>query len=64
MVRRKLSDAEKWQAVGMVRAGMTQRQVAERHNVSHSVKSRLMSRLNETVDDGDPIRPLREKIDC
>ena len=48
MVRRKLSDAEKWQAVGMVRAGMTQRQVAERHNVSHSVISRLMSRLNET----------------
>ena len=41
MTHRKLSDAERWQAVGMVRGG-------ERFNVSHSVIVRLKQRVNQT----------------
>ena len=37
MDHRKLSDAERWQAVGMVRGGMSYIKTAERLNVSHSV---------------------------
>ena len=37
MAHRKLSDAERWQAVGMVRGGMSYIKTAERFNVSHSV---------------------------
>ena len=50
MARRKLTDAEKWQAVGMVRGGLSYRQAAERFNVSHSVIVRLLQRLDETGD--------------
>lgn len=50
MVRRKLSDAERWQAVGMVRGGLSYRQTAERFNVSHSVIVRLLQRVGETGD--------------
>ena len=48
MARRKLSDAERWQSVGMIRGGMSYRQAAERFNVSHSVIVRLMQRVNHT----------------
>ena len=48
MTRRKLSDTERWQAVGMVRGGMSYRQTAERFNVSHSVIVRLKQRVNQT----------------
>lgn len=61
MVRRKLADAERWQAVGMIRAGMTQRQVSDRFNVSHSVISRLMRRYNETGIVGERPRSGRPK---
>ena len=37
MVRRKLSDAERWQSVGMKRGGMSYRQAAERFNVMQHV---------------------------
>ena len=50
MARRKLTDAERWQAVGMVRSGLSYRQAAERFNVSHSVIVRLLQRLDETGD--------------
>jgi uncharacterized protein YerC len=45
---RKLSEAERWQAVGMVRCGMSYRQTAERFNVSLSVIVRLKQRVNQT----------------
>ena len=48
MARRKLSDAERWQAVGMVRGGMSYIKTAERLNVSHSVIVRLKQRVNQT----------------
>ena len=61
MVRRKLADAERWQAVGMIRAGMTQRQVSDMFDVSHSVISRLMRRYNETGIVGEKPRSRRPK---
>jgi transposase len=45
MARRKLTDAEIWQAIGMVRGGMSYIQTAERFNESHSVIVRLTQRL-------------------
>jgi transposase len=48
MARRKLSDAERWQSVEMIRGGMSYRQAAEQFNVSHSVIVRLMQRVNQT----------------
>ena len=48
MAHRKLSEAERWQAVGMVRCGMSYRQTAERFNVSLSVIVRLKQRVNQT----------------
>ena len=48
MAHGKLSDAERWQAVGMVRGGMSYIKTAERLNVSHSVIVRLKQRVNQT----------------
>ena len=48
MACRKLSDAERWQAVGIVRGGMCYRQTPERFNVSHSVIVRLKQRVDHT----------------
>jgi transposase len=48
MAHRKLSDAERWQAVGMVRGGMSYIQTDERFNASHSVIVRLKQRVNQT----------------
>ncbi|XP_061196656.1 uncharacterized protein LOC133204931 [Saccostrea echinata] len=48
MPRRKLSDAERWQAIGMVRTGMTYRRVGEHFNVSHTVIFRLVQRWRRT----------------
>ena len=48
MAHRKLSDAERWQAVGMVRGDMSYIKTAERFNVSHSVIVRLKQRVNQT----------------
>jgi transposase len=48
MARRKLSDAERWQAVGMIRSGISYRHIAEQFNVSHSVIVRLKQRMNQT----------------
>ena len=45
MGRRKLSHAERWQTVGMVRGGMSYRQTAEGFNVNHSVIVRLKQRV-------------------
>ena len=45
MARRKLSDAERWQVVGMVTGG---RQTAERFNVNHSIIGRLKQRMTQT----------------
>jgi transposase len=59
MARRKLTDAERWQAVGMVRGGLSYRQAAERFNVSHSVIVRLLQRLGETGDVKERQRPGR-----
>jgi len=47
MARRKLLDVERWQAVGMVRGGMSYRQTAERFNESHSVIVRLKQHVNQ-----------------
>jgi len=48
MAHQKQSDAKRWQAVGMVRGGMSYRQTAERFNISHSVIVRLKQRVNQT----------------
>ena len=48
MAHRKLSDAERWQAFGMVRGGMSYIKTAEQLNVSHSVIVRLKQRVNQT----------------
>ena len=48
MSHRRLSTAERWQAAGMVRGGMSYRKTAERFNVSHLVIVRLKQRLNKT----------------
>ena len=48
MARRKLSDAERWQAVGLVSGGMSYRQIAERFNVNHSVIVQLKQGVNQT----------------
>jgi hypothetical protein len=48
MAHRKLSDADRWQAVRMVRGGMSYIKTAERFNVSHSVIVRLKQRVNQT----------------
>jgi hypothetical protein len=49
MARQKLSDAEGWQAVGMIRGGICPyRQTAERFNENHSVNVRLKQRMNQT----------------
>lgn len=48
MARRKLSYAERWQAVGLIRGGHSYRQVAQRFGVSHSVIIRLIQRVDET----------------
>ena len=53
MVRRKLSIAERWQAVGMSQTGLSNRRVAQRVGVHRSVIDRLMHRfqVTGTVDD-------------
>jgi transposase len=48
MARRKVSDADIWQAVGMVRGGVSYRQPAERFNVNHWVIVRLKQRVHQT----------------
>ena len=48
MVRRKLSIAERWQAVGMSQTGLSNRRVAQRVGVHHSVIDRLMDRFQAT----------------
>ena len=48
MAHRKLSDAERWQAVGMIRGDMSYIKTAGRFNVSHSVIVRLKQRVNQT----------------
>jgi len=49
MACRKLSYAERWQTVGMVRGGMSYRLTAgEGFNVNHSVIVRLKQRVNQT----------------
>ena len=50
MAHRKLSDAERWQAVGMARDGMSYKQTAERFNVSHSFFLRLKQRVNQPAN--------------
>ncbi|XP_061191699.1 uncharacterized protein LOC133199913 [Saccostrea echinata] len=48
MPRRKLSDAERWQAIGMVRTGMMYRRIGEHFNVSQTVILRLVQRWKRT----------------
>lgn len=48
MVRRKLSIAERWQAIGMKNAGMSNRQIAANFGVNNSVISRLVARHRQT----------------
>jgi len=53
MVGRKLTLAEKWQAVGMSQTGFSNRKVTEQMGVHHSVIDRLMHLLPviEIVDE-------------
>lgn len=48
MARNQLSEATKWQIVGMRQGGMSLRQIATRVNVCHSVISRLLKKHRQT----------------
>jgi IS30 family transposase len=43
MARRKLTIAERWQAIGMLNTGMSSRNIAVQFNVNHTVIGRLRS---------------------
>jgi len=47
MPRRKLTEGEKWQIVGMRNTGQSLRQIAEHFGINHSVVSRLLKRHRE-----------------
>ncbi|KAL5016625.1 hypothetical protein ScPMuIL_006214 [Solemya velum] len=62
MARRKLTEGERWQIVGMVRGGISYRRVAPRFNVSVSVLSRarmIPSMLENVKGHVDHRRPLK-----
>jgi IS30 family transposase len=59
MVRRKLTLAERWQAVGMSQSGFSNRRVAGQLEVHHSVIDHLMQRLQVTRMDGERPRFIR-----
>ena len=46
--RRHLTVEEASRAIGLLQSGLSQRQVGERFNVSHSVNSRLLARFQQT----------------
>lgn len=46
--RRHLTVEEASRAIGLLQSGLSQRQVGERFNVSHSVISRLLARFQQT----------------
>ena len=46
--RRHLTVEEASRAIGLLQGGLSQRQVGERFNVSHSVISRLLARFQQT----------------
>ena len=48
MVRKKLTLAERWQAVGMSQAGLSNKRVAGQIGVHHSVTDRLIQHLQAT----------------
>jgi IS30 family transposase len=48
MARRKLTIAERWQAIGMSNTGMSSRNIAVQFNVNHTVIGRLIQRYHQT----------------
>lgn len=48
MPRRKLTIAERWQAIGMLNSGLSRRQIAGNFGVHHSIICRLVTRFQQT----------------
>ena len=61
MPRRKLSEAERWQAVGMSTAGMSTRTIGNNFNVNHTVIVRLLRRQRITGSVNDRPRSGRPR---
>ena len=63
MVRRKMSIAERWQAVGMNSAGLSNRRIAANFGVNNSVISRLLARHRHTGTVKDPVDPVKQPLE-
>ena len=61
MARRKLSEAERWQAIGMSNAGMSTRTIGDHFNVNHTVIVRLLRRHRDTGHVNDMPRSGRPR---
>ena len=61
MARRKMSEALKWQIIGMRNAGMSLRQIGQQVGRHHSIISRLINKHRATADVKDRPRPGRPR---
>jgi transposase len=67
MARRKLTIAERWQAIGMSNTGMSSRNIAVQFNVNHTVIGRLIQCYHQTGTVNDRPRsgrPARTECTC
>lgn len=62
MARRKLTIAERWQAIGMSNTGMSSRNIAVQFNVNHTVIGRLIQRYHQTGTVNDRPRSGRPRL--
>jgi transposase len=62
MARRKLTIAERWQAIGMSNTGMSSRNIAVQFNVNHTVIGRLIQRYHQTGTVNDRPRSGRHRL--
>ena len=62
MARRKLTIAERWQAIGMLNTGMSSRNIALQFNVNHTVIGRLIQRYHQTGTVNDRRRSGRPRL--
>jgi IS30 family transposase len=62
MTRRKLTIAERWQAIGISNTGMSSRNIAVQFNVNHTVIGRLIQRYHQTGTVNDRPRSGRPRL--
>jgi transposase len=62
MARRKLTIAERWQAIGMSNTGISSRNIALQFNVNHTVIGRLIQRYHQTGTVNDRPRSGRPRL--